>query len=192
MAAYRSGLLVSVSRDAFLKVWSIGDGSTASEIAEYRISSGSSNNSGSSGGSASSSNSRKGSEGQHSKCNWFAAAFLPRSALGQSSSNSASNFASNSSSSSKPPSYEILVTAPTGELVSLALPDRAPSSKLRIAKANRFAPSKAQNSKNSFGGGGDHQGHQSVVFSIMVCGRRGIAVTYSLDYKMILWELGSR
>ena len=188
MAAYRAGLLVSVSRDAVLKVWSIGDGSTvASEIAEYRISSTSSsnNNSGSSGGSASSSNSRKGGDGQHSKCNWFAAAFLPRSALGQSS-----NFTSNSSS--KPPSYEILVTAPTGELVSLALPDRAPSSKLRIAKASRFASSRAgaQNSKNF--GAHDHQGHQSVVFSIMVCGRRGIAVTYSLDYKMILWELGSR
>ncbi|KAH9393443.1 Gem-associated protein 5 [Tyrophagus putrescentiae] len=181
---------------AFSPVWSIGDGSTvASEIAEYRISSTSSsnNNSGSSGGSASSSNSRKGGDGQHSKCNWFAAAFLPRSALGQSSSNSASNSASNSSSSAKPPSYEILVTAPTGELVSLALPDRAPSSKLRIAKASRFASSssRAQNSKKALEED-DHQGHQSVVFSIMVCGRRGIAVTYSLDYKMILWELGSR
>lgn len=157
--SYSSGLLCSVSRDSVLKVWSC---SNHSELAEFRI-----NNQ----QIRSNINNNKNEHNRNeSKCNWFSAAFVPYDSLQQ----------QQTGKSKCSISYELIVTSPNGELVTITIPEREPNSKIRIAKASKFS-TKA-----------NYHSHQSVVFSIITDSKLSIAVTYSLDYKMLLWDLNQR
>lgn len=98
--------------------------------------------------------------------NWFAAAFLPRS-------NMTSNVA-----------FEIVFTSSSGELLTFTLPEKDLNSKLRIGKPQKTF--QQNDRKNKF------IGHTFVVFSICTDFEKRIAVTISLDYKLIIWDLNTR
>ncbi|KPM08268.1 Leucine-rich repeat-containing protein 4C [Sarcoptes scabiei] len=155
IAAYRQGLLCSVSRDGILKVWSC---SNQNEVAEYRVIPNQSQNS------------KQNHHHQQNNGNWFTATFLPRS-----------NITSNSS-------YEIIVTNTQGDFLSFTLPDKSLNSKLRVSKALKTFNASKKNKQNPL----PTIGHSFIVFSLAINYDWQIAVSISMDYKLILWDLVER
>lgn len=99
--------------------------------------------------------------------NWFTASFLPRT-------NIISNVA-----------FEIVFTNSSGELLTFTLPEKELNSKLRIGKPQKTFQSNDRKNKSAIG-------HTFVIFSICMDLDRKIAVTISLDYKLIIWDLNTR
>ena len=102
--------------------------------------------------------------GKHSQVNtsWFTASFMPRSFV------------------SKPNAYEIVLSDKNGELLSISIPDKLPNSKIRLNKTKKMFQIDTKN---------EHLEHCSVVFSIVINHQHQLAVTTSLDYKLIVWDL---
>nr|XP_027194608.1 gem-associated protein 5-like [Dermatophagoides pteronyssinus] len=113
---------------------------------------------------------QKGSGGQTNTTNWFTAGFLPKSCIKNSNV-----------------SYEIILTNSSGDLLTFTLPEKGLNSKLRIGKTQRTFQSKMMmNNKNQ------SINHTFIIFSIAMDLEHKIAITNSLDYKLILWNLSTR
>lgn len=114
------------------------------------------------------SNQKASGSSQTNMANWFTAGFMPRSCVKH------SNVA-----------YEIVLTNSSGDLLTFTLPEKGLNSKLRIGKTNRTFQSKTM-SKNQ------PMNHTFIIFSIAMDLEHKIAITNSLDYKLILWNLSTR
>ncbi|OTF73055.1 hypothetical protein BLA29_001673, partial [Euroglyphus maynei] len=111
---------------------------------------------------------QKTSGSQTNTTNWFTAGFLPRSCI------KSSNVA-----------YEIVSTNSSGDLLTFTLPEKGLNSKLRISKTQRTFQSKMMNKNQPIN-------HTFIIFSIAMDLEHKIAITNSLDYKLILWNLSTR